>query len=774
MSAPKLTDEQRAVVETAAKRLTVLAAAGSGKTKTLVERYLRFIVEGRLSPDQVLTVTFTRKAAAEMKQRIVGVLRDNGMPDEAQIAETGPIQTLHSFCERVLRENAFEAGVDPSFEVTTDNSTGLVDRSLKRVIQHKLDDLPHALELVRRLVGKQSWGVQWEWLSSLTADALQDVISSVRASGIDLGELERRHNTPEAVERTWREALLRRMPCEALDEYGSRSYAELTRLTKMVPKWRTSDWAKGAREHRPQDSADTCGLVQLLVAICRDMESEMIRLQSFDFCLLESLTVRLLATSEVVRERLREQHKVVLVDESQDVNPVQYRLLDSLGLEHEMMVGDPQQSIYGFRHADRELFVQRTTSSEPLRLSRNFRSAEGIQNFVDCLFSELWKDGYMPMQQALGSEDPEDPFAQAPRDFTGVEFWDVPKKDVSKVARLVAEMIQSGECSARDIALLCRLNKGCQSYADALGKLGVLTRIVGGSERFYTRLEVHDIANSLQALTDPSDDFALLAMLRSPVVGLSLDSMVMLSGEGVDGRLESTALPSEEDRGKLAQFLEWYRPLAGYAERMPAWSVIASVVNDSPLLNNLAGAPNRAQAIANVRKLLTLAVSKREMGPIAFAEHIRTIQFFQHKEGEALTIDPEADVVTLMTIHKAKGLEFPVVVLPDLNNPPPRVKKKAFAGVRDEAVATSFSKSTDRDKPPLAFSLLKKEAEMKDSHERWRVTYVAMTRAQKRLCLAMDLQAPTNNTMAAEVVERYCQAGKPASKSIVVKPLRTS
>lgn len=763
------TEEQRAVIDSSTARLTVTAAAGSGKTKTLVDRYLRYIIDKGLRPDQVLTVTFTRKAAAEMKHRIVNVLRDNGMMVEAQIAETGPIQTLHSFCERVLRENAFDAGIDPAFEVAAAEFKSAADRALKRVIERELDKLPEALELVKGLVGKQGSLGEWSWLTALMDNSLAEAVDSVRSSGLDLDEIERRHSTPEAVERTWKEVLLRRMSPSERDEYGGLTFAELTSKAKSVPGWRSQEWVKGSRAHHPLDSIQTCGFAQLLAAVCRDMECEMLRLQRFDFCLLESLTVRLVAQSEEVRKRLNKQYKVVLVDESQDLNPVQYHLLDSLGIEDEMMVGDPQQSIYGFRHADRELFVERTRTSKSLRLTRNFRSVEGIQHFVDRLFQDLWQGDYMPMLHGLESEDRHDPFAGPTRHYSGVEFWNLRGVHVPAIARLISEMIERGECSARDIAVLCRTNAKCQEFADALQKHDVLTRIAGGSERFYTRLEVHDLANSLQALTDPSDDFALLAMLRSPVVGLSLDSMVALAGPGLDERLGAAELPHEEDRHKLEQFLSWYRPLAGYAERMPAWSVIATVIKDSPLMDNLARTPGRIQAIANVRKLLMLAVSEREMGPMAFAENIRTIQSFLHKEGEAPIVDPEADVVTLMTIHKAKGLEFPVVVIPDLNRKQNFFTKKAYVGVRDTVLATMFDKKLDKGRSPLAYAVLKAEDQAKEMHERWRVVYVAMTRAKQRLCLVVDLEQAKGNTMAYEIVRRFCAGGKPIDNSFVIR-----
>ena len=109
--------EQRKAIEANDKQLVVQAGAGAGKTRVLVERFLRHVIEDKYGADEILTITFSRKAAAEMKRRIVTALRDAGRWEDAQIAETGPIQTIHSFCERLLRENSLVAGLDPQFEV---------------------------------------------------------------------------------------------------------------------------------------------------------------------------------------------------------------------------------------------------------------------------------------------------------------------------------------------------------------------------------------------------------------------------------------------------------------------------------------------------------------------------------------------------------------------------------------------------------------------------------------------------------------------------------
>lgn len=732
-SAFQLSVEQQEVVAARDARLMVVAAAGAGKTRVLVERYLRHVVEEGIRPDQILTITFTRKAAAEMKSRIVASLRDLGRYAEAQVAETGPVQTIHSFCERLLRENALEAGLDPQFEILTSAHAGrLAVQCIRDVLASDLEDEPHAAGLLAYVTGHFRYNVTGPY-AALEGD-IERTLDALRASGYSREEIASWHASPEALVDRWQTVLMATMPEPVRQAFVASDASDLrARLTAAYKSGgeRKPAWVKGKEgsELEALALAHTCGLVQIACGAWWRLEAEMSKLQALDFTALEARAVRLLEQSEVTRDRICRQYKVVMVDESQDVNPVQYRLLDRMNPDCEMRVGDAQQSIYGFRQADVRLFEERIAAGSPHRLTRNYRSEEGILRFVDVVFAHLWRERYTPMlprPQVLDFDDDSVP------SFDGVEIWRHPAKDSDLTAHYVLELLTEG-IAKRDICVLVRDGKGAADIQIGLEGQGIECRIAGGSEKFYTRLEVRDLANALRATADPYDDFSLLACLRSPMVGISIDSVALLAQSApVIEALPSFEPPLEADQEKLARFQQWFLPLRAYADRFSAWEVLSELFARSDYLNALARRPNGGQLLANVRKLFVLATAEPELGPLEFAERIREIQSIRHKEGDAPAGAEDADVVTIMTVHKSKGLQFPVVILPQTYAKVSKNTPEIVVEPRFGLVAAKYAKCEF-----LMHSHLGEQLKQRNVQEEERVLYVAMTRAQKRLCICL-------------------------------------
>lgn len=740
------TVEQEAVIVTVASKFAVKAAAGSGKTSVLVERYIRHVTELGHTPEELVTVTFTRKAAAEMKARIVAELRKLGRYEDAQLAETGPIQTLHSFCERVLRENSVEALLDPNFEVLEGHkSVSLVETAVRTALLAARDENEHAAALVDRLSGRgaaQASASAHGQLRVLVANCLH----KLRGTGLPREWLSETYATPESTLGFWFASVLSEFP-ETVghgllpdSDWGSELSKRLREGGVRVPHW-----AKGQSLASDLAAAkDSVGLMWLVLTAWDWLESEMLRVQELDFPLLESKAVRLLSESPVVKKRIMSSIKALLVDEAQDLNPMQYKLINSIQASGEMLVGDPQQSIYGFRYADRELFVERCLQVETYQLSRNHRSDLGILHFVDSVFAPQWGSEHTSMVPSL--VDPDDPFGSLllPH-YQGVELWPVPQRDFGTTAALIKQLVDEGVEPSK-IAVLTRTSAAINQLTPKLTTLGVPNRSVGASEKFYTRLEVRDLANALEALCDPRGDFALLALLRSPFVGLSFDAVVWLAAHTpvLVGIADDTRL-SNEDKAKLETFRVWFERGRRIADRVPAWETISYLLSNTGYLEELAKRPSADQALANVRKLLALAADEPESNAREFAQRIREIQFLRHGEGEAPVLDESEEAVTLMTIHKSKGLEFDVVVLPDTYYKlSPQKGQVAFDAPKGVMV-------TGLDKPLSAYYswLADKEVEQ-GREEELRVLYVAMTRAKTRLCLVVSEQGGHAN--AAEII----------------------
>jgi ATP-dependent helicase/nuclease subunit A len=741
--------EQTAVIESRSSRLVVVASAGAGKTGTLVHRYLRFVREG-IRPDQILTITFTRKAAAEMKERIVKALVAEGLMDEAQVAETGPIQTIHAFCEKLLRENAIQAGLDPELEILSESAS---DRLVDECIQHALVESPidctYSEDLMSKLAGesRRDTTVPHAQLQKLIKDGLR-----LRGSGLEFDRLWKGYGDPDSVLFNWQRTLLSTLPPrvqEALREVEpSDNPMERVRSAFKLAGERTPKWlsAKVDQSIDRQAAEQACGLVSLVCTAWAALDQKMRHQQSLDFVALEELAVRLLETSEVVRGRLNDQYRVLMVDEAQDVNPIQYRLLNALSPDFSMLVGDAQQSIYGFRQADVRLFREQASLCETLRLTQNHRSDLGIQMFVDELFGRLWQEEYNPMLPPRKYDQFE--VVDQPN-LEGVEFWLERASDPYSVAQYTLELIESGVQPKQITVLVRGLPYGVQLLS-ALSLAGVKARIAGGSEKFYTRLEIRDLANALQSLSDPYDDLALLATLRSPFCGISIDTLTVLARQKpVVEALKSFTPPVEEDAGKISLFLAWFQQLSEYADRMPAWEVLAQVFAQSGYLEALARRRNGDQLVANVRKLLTLAAQEPDLGPAEYAKQIREIQNFRHREGDAPIENEEADIVTIMTIHKAKGLEFDVVIVPETH------KKLEFSNDSLAAEPTLGMVVPRLDRTVSVYhSWVTELNRQKNVDEEHRILYVALTRAKKRLCVVVHPRAKQAASFSAIIARQ--------------------
>lgn len=737
--------EQQAVIEATDARFVVTAAAGAGKTGTLVDRYVR-LVELGLRPDQLLTITFTRKAAAEMKERIVEKLLKRGLTDEAQIAETGPIQTIHSFCERLLRENSVLAGLDPGFEVLSESqTTHLIESCVRRAIAEPITESDFSEQLIALLAGSSVR----DSISThgLLESAVRMTLGQLRQSGFDFDQIQSMYANPASILFHWERALVDSLPAEVAEAFrqapNDKSFPERLRdaykqVAVRVPKWLA---AKSDAKYDAEAANHVCGLMEIALAAWAAVERDMELRQTLDFTALERRAVRLLKDSPEAVSRLRAQYKVVMVDEAQDVNPIQYQLLASLCAEQEMLVGDSQQSIYGFRQADVELFRTRASEGSARRLSRNHRSGPGILAFVDSYFGSLWGEQYV----AMSTPEPVD-FDSNNSTWDGVEFWLQKERDEFGIAKYVRDLADEG----LNLGKVCILVRGLPygiNLQKALSDSGVQSRISGGSERFYTRLEIRDVANTLLALTDPHNDYALLASLRSPFCGLSIDTIAKLAlNKPVIDALAGVEPPVPEDAAKIAGFIDWFLPLSRYADRLPAWEVIAELYAVSGYLEALARKQRSDQLLANARKLLTLATKEPEQGPAEYAERIREIQQFKHKEGDAPAEDEDQGIVTIMTIHKAKGLEFEIVIVPDTHGLPEKGSREVEIDPRLGTVVTKFGKGAS-----LFHSWTAERRKEREAEEEQRVLYVALTRAKQRLCIAAHPRTKAANCVARKI-----------------------
>jgi ATP-dependent helicase/nuclease subunit A len=758
------TEEQSAVIESPSRKLMVLASAGAGKTYVLVERYLWMIQTLDLRPHQILTITFTKKAAAEMKARIVDRLRSEGLFDHAQEAETGPIQTIHSFCERLLRENSLAAGIDPDFEVLPESDQARIRERCFNVAVANADQ-PEALSLIRQLAGQSEFGQTSPY--ARLESSVADVLKEFRGSRTRLADLDKLL-TSSGLESSFLQVLSASLPPKVRFALGTepitmdsvpRLKAAYKQASLKIPYYLSGT---NVEKYDPAPSRDAVGLLQLVRSAWSELEFELSRRSAVDYAALESKAVDLVSGSLEVKERLSRQYAAMMVDESQDVNPTQYALLNELESEFELFVGDEKQSIYAFRGADVDLFRERSNGVPTLRLSQNWRSNQGIRKFVDDLFDNLWTEYHrMDPKPVLDFNEIELPA------YPNVEIWRYADKDVRQTATLVKEFLEADEAPPRATTILVRSGKFAAELHGHLERIGISSQIVGGTEKFYVRMEIRDMANVLRSLHDPYDDFSLLATLRSPLVDLSMDAITLLALqrpviEAISGELAV----SESDKKAMADFASWFGPLSAYADRLNAWEVLSEVFAKSPFLPALARRRGGERMVANVRKLFALATKQPELGAREFAEQIREIQRIAHKEGDAALHDDADQTLTIMTIHKSKGLEFESVILADTHSRLGGRAKSVEANGQLGLVGTKFGRQES-----LLHRWLSQQRKDRETAEELRVLYVAMTRARNRLAVVAHEKARNSNSLAAVIGQNF-DMGPPTPAGLTLRTPR--
>ena len=729
---------QKEVVEAREPHLVVIAGAGAGKTSVLVQRYLRFVREG-IPPSNILSITFTRKAAAEMKKRIVDTLREEGLFEAAREAETGPIQTVHSFCERLLRENAIAAGLDPEFEILAEAAKA---EAREEAIQGAMGDPPDessVRNLLHELAGSPSSGRGGrDTVHARLEEALLRFVEEARGSGMNRGRLMDLYGNPESVLLHWRRVISENLEA-SLGEYAPSDPFDRSLLKgafKIASRPKPS-WANAQLDEEVMLRAATLtsGLVLLGCEAWRLLDAGMAARQQLDFTALETRAVRLTETSPEIQVRIAHEFKVVMIDEAQDLNALQYRLLNGLAIKQRLFVGDPYQSIYGWRQADYRLFRELSDRGPRRDLNENHRSEAGILNFVELLFGRLWGSdpAYRPMVKP--DAPPRSVLDSEPPTCERVEVWRQPRESVKSVAIRLAKLRE--EIGPKpSLAVLVRKSKYANDLLPELTRLGLSARIVGGTDRYYTRLEVRDVANCLRALAEPADDFSLLATLRSPIVGLSLDAIAMLGvHKPVVENLEEFVSPVPGDMPKIRRFLDWYLPLSARADRIPACELLGEMFAVSGYWEALAEREEGLPMLANVRKLLKLAAESPEQDASTFAERIREIQRMNHKESDAPAESVKEGEITILTVHKAKGLEWDVVVVPDLLSESNRIEDVEIEPSLDLVTVRFVAEEV----VPHAFAKTLRTA--RTDAEAVRVLYVALTRARDRLIVIADTKA---------------------------------
>lgn len=805
-------EAHRLAIETDDRALIVSAGAGSGKTQLLAERFVYLVTTGKAAVDQILTITYTRKAAREMRERIVHLLEQAGFREARWLVEGAYVSTIDSLCGRLIRENPLESQVDPFFEQlaeheaervfyrafdqVVDQQSAQPDSPIGRLLReafgrmrfgsdprdalHTLRvDLYRALETIRlygwsrenllewaQQIEQDPSSIGWQFLA-LVREALVPclhaslkVISPQESLAFELRRVLQMleqfapDGSPEALLNTWRNGLMLRQGDSDL------SHPVLAESVQRLREWRDLLQPRSLAEEI-EHAWRTVAALHLLVAVWDEYQRLKRENNWCDFADTMSEAVRLLRAHPPVRTRYRQQFRFVMVDEFQDANSLQLELVRLLCNDTNLfVVGDAQQSIYAFRHADVSLFREmenhaRSDSQMVLvELQRNFRSRPEILRFIEKIYRPLWSssiggDVFRPLHSAK-------PFA--PKATSSVEFVVVPpatgemlwRAIASATAQHIQQMVrkQAVRLSAstnepveyRHIAILLRQTSHVALFEEALSIAGIPFYNTA-RRQYYIQPEVRDLVFALTVVDSPTNDVALAAVLRSPMVGVSMDTLYACAQqaqragkhvplwEGVRRWLSET---SDEEAQTVGNFVQLVEQIQRQRGSQTVAQVLLALMRGTQYETRLLCRSDGKQRVANIRKLVQMALESGETSLAQFIERVSELERIALREGEAPLLEEMANVVRLYTIHSAKGLQFPVVYLPDVARPLRRRPQPRLLSClpAQRFVAQGFQRKPSNNLFAQAAATWQRQHEWE---EELRVWYVAMTRAIEHL-----------------------------------------
>lgn len=795
------TAQRRRIVGELTKSLLVEAAAGSGKTHEMAARMAAGVAQGVYDVEQMAAVTFTRKAAAELRGRFQLALElqlatlEPSSPEQARVRlaltniERFFSGTIHAFCARLLRERPIEAHVAPGFTELDDveerlmreaswrdfrakaRADGDPDLALLSEAGIKAKDLDGAFATVclyedidfpAKDVPAPETGKAWSALGAFWKE-----LSSHLPLQIDDESTCKMQQRAQQFERAWAFAQGRPRTAVRLAELLAIWASEVS----CVQKWWSTEKAKAKRvteEVKTLQATFRADVVEpWLDEWRRHLYAPCIRLltrgrimaaddrrrrNALSFNDLLLLTAEVLREHSDVRRALQAKYRWIFVDEFQDTDPVQAEIMFHLsdgGSGALYVVGDPKQSIYRFRRADIDIYNQvRARLGGPkgeglVSLTSNFRSVPSLCNWANRVFAEMfpeqpsaWDPAFAPLAAVETSDNGGGLFKLT----IASDHKDVPEDEAASIARYIRSEVNAGRRAFGDFLILTKKRKGLQTYVDALEALQIPVE-VSGAGAFGESRQVQELSNVLQALADPQDGVALVGVLRGPLFGVSdPDLFAWRSAGGYFGLFAEPPTPGAASF-RVATSLEALRRWHRWTRILPAGAALERILEDSGYLALSATTSGGVEA-GDLLHAVDRVRAAVEAG-FTLAEAAEALQDAaqESSEVESWPLEPgRADVVRLMNLHKAKGLEAPVVFLANpvggfKSTPDIRIERQD--GAKARGYLPIFKTTDSFSKPVIAlppdWPAHEAEEQKYLDAEAKRLLYVAATRAKHML-----------------------------------------
>lgn len=890
------TKEQQQAIELRGQNLLVSAAAGSGKTAVLVERIVRMVCEEQYDIDKILVVTFTKAAAAEMKERIGNRLLKESIrhPDDRRIQQQlsylhrAPISTIHSFCTGLLRNHFHMIGLDPGFRIGEEGEVALLkekvmDELLEDCYAEGTDDFLRFVEaysygrddrvIARMILKLYEFSIshpapeQWlkEALDSLEEGACASVQNAEQKKDPERGYLPEREpmhgvkgedpentiaGTPprwlsgvmEYGDRILEDAIqcleramdlsreepllaekylpflteekenieaLRRTSSydERVEAFGSFGFRRIPAIrTKEPGVKQQQEAAKGLRdeaktmllslkqdcfgissEQIQEESRWLRPYVEVLVSVVLRFSERYLacKLEKnvLEFHDLEHFALQLLVAEyrdgqvrkTPLAEELSARYQAVFTDEYQDSNLIQEVLLKAVSREEDgnrFMVGDIKQSIYRFRMARPEIFLEKYALGEAgnghcnVELRNNFRSRPEVLYGINHIFYQIMKpslgDVLYEKKVALTPPDNREKEPPIPQ-----ELWilDLEKeeeekgewRDESKVeleAKMVAQRIHELEKdgnSFKDMVILLRTMEGWASVFEEVLTMEGIPVYTESRTGYFDTFEIRVLLNLLSVVDNIYQDIPMAAVLRSPIGGLTGEDLAAIRSLVLADRRREDSLydemnfylergAKEELKAKIRRILQLLTALREEKTRLSLPELIWSLLDKTDYYHLVGSMPNGEQRMANIRMFMEKAGEYEKTsfkGVFHFIQYMEQLKTYDIDYGEASILGEEADVVRIMSIHKSKGLEFPIVFLSGTGkmfnfmdrNQRMLLHPDYYIGLDCIDIQTRVKR------PSVQKKMISRQLLLSMLGEELRVLYVGMTRARDKLIM---------------------------------------
>ena len=790
------------------------ASAGSGKTYSLTQRVLNAISEG-LPPESLLATTFTKKAAAELQERIRQALYKAGKYDAAQTVFDGFIGTVNGVCARLLTEYALDAGLSPALDVMPEeDSQRLFSKAIECVIEQNADAMEPIAHRLSRVGEGSGYAKTADWQSDV-----KSIVEMARANLIDAKDLSEHANTTwesfqrhigkssksvtiEKLAQEIRESLNRlklsagstNATAEAIEtlEVADRtldlgkdfSWAGWVKLSKLKPGKSDVELVERVRElaGKVLSSPDYQNDMKEYIRIIFDCAANALSLYAkfkkeqglIDFVDQETKVLNLAQSNESFKKSVKERLQKIMVDEFQDTSPIQLALFLSLHkiIGQSVWVGDPKQAIYGFRGTDPQLMesVAKKIASAST-LEHSWRSKKELVEFSNAVFKNVFHG--MPEEHVmLGIPDKRKKEAKG----GWIESWHLTVKnnpdERAAIANGVKDLLKKRpELMPADIAILCKTNGECAGIAAELESRGIRASASQGA-LLETR-ECQLALAGLKYLHDKRDKVALAEIVHLSPYHQSHDNWLQSVVENKEALLEWTKDPIVVALDMRRRLISEWTPLEALEEAIDAVKASKTAVawgKATHRLSNLDGL--RGACVLYLERCRAHRSAATITGFLTYIEQAK----LPEAKGDG------RDTVHVLTYHSAKGLEWPVVILSSLSKEPragafggriiPAKKFNQDAPLKDRRIHFwPWPFGTQTKFEPLEHKISDSdelnEAERQAHHESHRLMYVGMTRARDGLIFAM--RRTDKDELKVEWMNELCDA---SSKPVISWPIQ--